>query len=112
MYLLISKNITYPLYVKFKGLIACGRVYPKYGGRTFITIGYNNNRFIDLTLDGKHFYHKYHWISGDGYLKNYLDDYYVNNNQADKVEKTKLIKKGLKNNALMIQVTNFEFGWL
>ena len=112
MYLLISKNITYPLYVKFKGLIACGRVYPKYGGRTFITIGYNNNRFIDLTLDGKHFYHKYHWISGDGYLKNYLDDYYVNNNQADKVEKTKLIKKVLKNNALMIQVTNFEFGWL
>ena len=112
MYLLISSENIYPRKVKFKGLIACGRIYPKYDGKTFITIGYNNNRFVDITINGKHFYHKYHWVSGEGYLKNYLDDYYCRNNQSHLIKKTKMLKKGIKNNALMIDVTEFTFGWL
>lgn len=112
MYLLISSDNTYPLKVKFKGLIATGRIYPKYGGKTFITIGYNNNRFLDLTLEGKHYYHKYHYVSGEGYMTNYLDNYYKNKGYDNMIVKPEMIKKGIKNNALMVQVTNFEFGWI
>ena len=112
MYLLISSENDYPKRVKFKGLIACGRIYPKYGGRTFITIGYDNNRFLDITINGIVPYHQYHWIEGEGYLQNYLDDYYKNNNKAYLIQKTKLLKKGIKNNALMVNVTQKSFGWL
>lgn len=110
MYLLISSEKKFPKHVKFKGLIACGRIYPKYQGKTFITIGYQNGRFLDLTLNGKHFYHKYHYVEGEGYLKNYLDDYHLNNFQY--IKKTKLLKQGVINNALMVQVSTFKFGWL
>lgn len=112
MYLRISTEETFPKRVLFKGLIACGRIYPKYGGRTFITIGYDNNRFVDITINGIVPYHQYHWVQGEGYLQNYLDDYYKNNDKEYLIEKTKLLKKGIKNNALMINVIQKSFGWL
>jgi DNA polymerase III alpha subunit len=112
MYLLISSENIQPLKVKFKGLIACGRIYNKYDGRTFLTIGYDNNRFLDVTIKGIAPYHKYHWVEGEGYLKNYLDDYYKQKNYSYMIKKPTLLKQGIKNNALMVDVTKFNFGWV
>ena len=112
MYLLISTENIHPLKVKFKGLIACGRIYHKYDGRTFLTIGYDNNRFLDITIKGIAPYHKYHFVEGEGYLQNYLDNYYQQKNYSYMIKKPKLLKKGIKNNALMVEVTSFNFGWI
>lgn len=56
------------LYCNFKGLIATGRGCKKNNGEgyiTFVTIGINNNKFIDLVLYG------YYKISNMSVLKGY-----------------------------------------
>jgi DNA polymerase III alpha subunit len=59
----------------FRGLIACGRWYKKYNNKTkkydlvtFITIGYKNNIYIDLTVEGWKSIKEKNICSGEGIL--------------------------------------------
>lgn len=81
MYLNIdsTKNSHLGLPVKFRGLIACGRnlnrrINGKYIKKTFITIGYDNGRYIDLTIDGYKIFSYYNIVEGYGYIRNYTNE--------------------------------------
>ncbi len=59
-------------YAKFRGLVATGRIYKKEDGSgflTFLTIGYEDGKYIDLILYGKYKISKIHCIKGYGKLK-------------------------------------------
>ena len=69
------------MYAKFKGLVATGRVHKKENGKgfiTFLTVGYDDGKYIDLVIYGVHKVSKIFTISGygkvkfDGYCK-YID---------------------------------------
>ncbi|VVU95814.1 Bacterial DNA polymerase III alpha subunit [seawater metagenome] len=116
--------------VKFKGLIATGKCYSgthsfknnnktflkgnieekkeKVKNTTFITIGYDNGKFIDCVLYGKYNYGMYDVIEGEGYLKNYLDWY--NKEKIQNYEYEDYLKTiDLDSNALTIDVSNINF---
>ena len=105
MYLEVIPDKSSPnnLFVKFKGLIATGRVYKRQKVCTFITIGYDNNRFVDLTIDGKLNYYFYNFVEGEGYLRNYLDLYLLNRKQDSFVKKI----NNLDSNAFTVEVINY-----
>ena len=76
---------------------------------TFVTISYDNGRYIDCVLYGCYSFGYYDYIEGEGYLKNYLDWYHKEKLQdLDKDEYMKTID--FESNALTIDVTNFKFG--
>lgn len=52
--------------VVFRGLIATGRIYKK--KVTFITIGYNNKKYINLNIQGQVFFYDKKIVSGCGKL--------------------------------------------
>lgn len=87
------------IYVKFKGLIACGRIFNKkinnkYVKKTFITIGYDNSKYVDLIINNIRIFSYYNFIEGTGYIRNYMK-----NNK----------KINLQSNSLMIEVDTFNF---
>jgi len=90
--------------VKFKGIIACGRIYQRKTKCTFVTIGYNNNKFVDLTIDGKVKYYYYNFIEGEGIIRNYLDSYLINKQKKEYIKEI-----DLTSNALMIEVKDYKF---
>jgi len=63
--------------VKFRGLIATGRVNKNntynYGkkGCTFITVGYDNGKYIDVTIDKIVYFYPYDIVEGEGILSSY-----------------------------------------
>ena len=115
--------------VEFKGLIAAGRCYEgthkfknqnqdlvdgektKTTKTTFITISYDNGRYIDCVLYGCYSFGYYDYLEGEGYLKNYLDWYHKE--KLEKLDKDEYMKTiDFESNALTIDVTNFKFGKL
>ena len=57
--------------VKFKGLIACGRIYNTYKTKmTFLTICYKSDKFIDININGLCYYGSYDYIEGEGIIRN------------------------------------------
>jgi error-prone DNA polymerase len=68
----------------FKGLIATGRHHTA-GGRkiTFLTIGYETGKYLDLVLDGLHQFERYDLVEGEG-------DILKNSIQVDTFELQKL----------------------
>ena len=59
-------------YAKFRGIIATGRVYKKEhqkGFLTFLTISYEDGKYVDLILYGIHKVSKMSFVSGYGKLK-------------------------------------------
>ena len=114
--------------VRFRGLVAMGRCYEgthkfktnndkfidkektRITKNTFITIGYNNGRYVDCILYGKYCFGKYDWLEGEGYLKNYLDWY--NKDELKKLSKEEYKKTiNLNSNSLTIDVSKFHFGY-
>ena len=89
--------------VKFRGLVACGRYFNrringKYVRKTFITIGYDNGKYVDLTIDSYARFTENLIISGFGNIRNYL--------RADfKNKKNNIIN--LESNGLTIEVSGF-----
>ena len=84
---------------RFRGLIATGRPYRvhdkekgKRRGRmiTFVTIGYDNGKYIDLVMNGGTSIHKRHFIEGTGIVKEENGVKYVQ--VTYKKRKEKLIK--------------------
>lgn len=75
----------------FRGLIAMFRIHKK-SGKTFITIGYDNYRYVDLIIDEIYKYHNI-IICGKGILRNY-----IKNNK----------KLNLNSNGLLINVIHIE----
>ncbi len=64
--------------VEFRGLIATGRIhyeskykYSKNEGITFLTIGYANNKFVDITINKPVNYHPFDVVKGTGLLSSY-----------------------------------------
>lgn len=79
------------LNIKFRGLIACGRIYNTYKSKiTFLTIGYKNDKFIDLNIDGICYYGGYDYIEGEGYIKNPKDKIYESSITVDNYKLYKL----------------------
>jgi hypothetical protein len=114
--------------VKFRGLIAMGRCYEgthkfktnndkfidkektRITKNTFITIGYDNGKYVDCILYGKYCFGKYDWLEGEGYLKNYLDWY--NKDELKNLSKDEYKKTiNLNSNSLTIDVSKFHFGY-
>jgi len=64
-------------YVKFRGLIATGRVNKSntynYGnkGCTFITIGYDNGKYVDITIDKIVYFYPFDIVEGEGIMSSY-----------------------------------------
>jgi len=64
-------------YVKFRGLIATGRVNKSntynYGnkGCTFITIGYDNGKYVDITIDKIIYFYPFDIVEGEGIMTSY-----------------------------------------
>jgi DNA polymerase III alpha subunit len=58
-------------FMRFRGLIATGR-YHTVGGReiTFITIGTDTGKYLDLVLDGTYEFDRFDVVEGEGWLKN------------------------------------------
>ena len=76
MYLTLdsSENNQKGLGVKFRGVIACGRYFNrringKQVRKTFITIGYDNGRFVDTTINSFARFSDYTIISGFGHIR-------------------------------------------
>jgi DNA polymerase III alpha subunit len=64
--------------VEFRGLIATGRIchsskykYHKNEGLTFLTIGYENGKFIDISINKSVNYHPFDVIRGTGIMSSY-----------------------------------------
>jgi len=64
--------------VEFRGLIATGRIchsskykYHKNEGLTFLTIGYDNGKFIDISINKPVNYHPFDVIRGTGIMSSY-----------------------------------------
>jgi len=102
MYLKIDKNINTEkgIYIFFRGLIACGRnLIRRINGRmvrkTFITIGYDNGKYLDLTLDSYIPFYNFNIVTGTGYLRNYLKF----DNKPQKIN--------LESNGLMVNVDTY-----
>ena len=64
--------------VEFRGLIATGRIcynskykYHKNEGLTFLTIGYENGKFIDISINKPVNYHPFDVIRGTGIMSSY-----------------------------------------
>ena len=64
--------------VEFRGLIATGRIcynskykYHKNEGLTFLTIGYDNGKFIDISISKPINYHPFDVIRGTGIMSSY-----------------------------------------
>lgn len=64
--------------VEFRGLIATGRIchsskykYHKNEGLTFLTIGYDNGKFIDISINKPVNYHLFDVIRGTGIISSY-----------------------------------------
>ena len=98
-----EKNNYKGLGVKFRGLIACGRYFnrrinAKYVRKTFITIGYDNGKFVDLVIDSYARFTDYLIISGFGHIRNYL--------KADS-SNTKNYVINLESNGLTLEVEAF-----
>lgn len=76
-YLNIIEDDSQEYYVKFRGLIATGRVNKNntynYGnkGCTFITIGYDNGKYIDITIDKIIYFYPYDIVEGEGIMTSY-----------------------------------------
>lgn len=73
--------------VKFRGLIAIGRINNKYdfmskskNCSTFVTIGYDNAKYVDLIFDNAVYFYNYDIIEGEGILESYTDKVKFNNN--------------------------------
>ena len=97
--------------IKFRGLIATGRSILRDSGNvscTFVTIGYDNGRFLDISIDKTYPWSHYDCLEGEGYLKHY---YYSNRDTYQELGKTKdeELKKLLNNNALYVNCTRFKF---
>lgn len=105
MYLTLdsSENNQKGLGVKFRGVIACGRYFNrringKQVRKTFITIGYDNGRFVDTTINSFVRFSDYTIISGFGHIRNYLRaDFSTNRNNV----------VNLQSNGLTIEVEAF-----
>lgn len=70
MYLKLNNYREDGIECNFRGLIAMFRIHKK-SGKTFITIGYDNYKYLDLIIDGIYRYNKM-IISGKGILRNYI----------------------------------------
>jgi len=78
MYLtIIDEDIPLPpnkTFIKFRGLISIGRVNKR--GKdtsTFVTIGYDNGKYVDLIFDKMVYYYPYDIIEGEGILESYTE---------------------------------------
>jgi hypothetical protein len=83
MYLeIIQEDIPLPdnqYSVKFRGLIATGRINNKnkyeYSKKedliTFVTLGYNNGKYIDITINKCVYFYHFDAIEGEGFMSSY-----------------------------------------
>jgi len=82
-------------YVKFRGLIATGRTNKSntynYGnkGCTFITLGYDNGKFVDITIDKIVYFYPYHILEGEGILSSYNNQKVSFNRNTNKILATR-----------------------
>jgi hypothetical protein len=67
--------------VEFRGLIATGRIcysskykYHQREGITFITIGYSNGKYVDITINKPVNYHPFDVVKGTGIISSYSDN--------------------------------------
>ena len=68
-------------FVKFRGLIAIGRVNRKPRNiSTFVTIGYDNGKYVDLIFDKIVYYYPYDIIEGEGIMESYSNTLHFNRN--------------------------------
>ena len=84
----VNKNL---LKIKFKGLIACGRIYNTYLSKvTFLTIGYKNDKFIELNINSICYFGGYDYIEGEGHIKSPKDKLYETSILVDNYKLYKL----------------------
>jgi DNA polymerase III alpha subunit len=84
----VNKNL---LNIKFKGLIACGRIYNTYLSKvTFLTIGYKNDKFIELNINSICYFGGYDYIEGEGHIKSPKDKLYETSILVDNYKLYKL----------------------
>ena len=73
----IDEDIPLPsnkMFVKFRGLISIGRVNRKgKDASTFVTISYDNGKYVDLIFDKMIYFYPYDVIEGEGILESYTD---------------------------------------
>ena len=79
--------------VEFCGLIATGRIcysskykYHQKQGLTFITIGYANGKFIDITINKPVNYHPFDIVKGTGIISSYDGNKIRFNSNTNKVD--------------------------
>jgi DNA polymerase III alpha subunit len=69
MYLKLNNSREDGIECNFRGLVAMFRIHKK-SGKTFITIGYDNYKYVDLIIDG--ICRCSYIVSGKGILRNYI----------------------------------------